>query len=78
MGQKEITKKMLPVIKAIADGKTIQLHNGKEENLAEYRIKTDDESKLKNKLTETQKHYRPFRDNKEQKHTKNCLKMNSE
>ena len=82
MEQKEIAKKMLPVIKAIADGKTIQFYNGKEwvtetgvnlkeicndiiENLAEYRIKPDDEFKPKNKLTETQKHYRPFRDNKE-------------
>ena len=82
MEQKEIAKKMLPVIKAIAEGKTIQCYNGKEwvtetgvnlkeicndiiENLAEYRIKPDDEFKPKNKLTETQKYYRPFRDNKE-------------
>lgn len=82
MEQKEIAKKMLPVIKAIADGKTIQFYNGKEwvtvtgvnlkeicndiiEGLAEYRIKPDDEFKPKNKPTETQKHYRPFRDNKE-------------
>lgn len=85
MEQKEIAKKMLPIIKAIADGKTIQIYNvynGKEwvtetgvdlkeicydiiEGLAEYRIKPDDEFKPKNKLTETQKHYRPFRDNKE-------------
>ena len=78
MGQKGIAKKMLPIIKAIADGKTIQLYNGKEwvtetgvnlekisndiiKNLAEYRIRPDDEFKSK----ETQKHYRPFRDNKE-------------
>lgn len=82
MEQKEIAKKMLPVIKAIAEGKTIQFYNGKEwitetgvnlkeicndiiEDLAEYRIKPDDEFKPKNKLTETQKHYRPFKDNKE-------------
>lgn len=82
MEQKGIAKKMLPVIKSIADGKTIQFYNGKEwvtetginlkeicndiiEGLAEYRIKPDDEFKPKNKLTETQKHYRPFRDNKE-------------
>lgn len=31
MEQKEIAKKMLPIIKAIADGKTIQIHNGKEQ-----------------------------------------------
>jgi hypothetical protein len=79
MEQKEIAKKMLPVIKAIADGKTIQFHNGKEwvtetgvnlkeicndiiANLAEYRIKPDDEFKPKNKITETQKQYRPFKD----------------
>lgn len=82
MEQKEIAKKMLPVIKSIADGKTIQFYNVKEwvtvtgvnlkeicndiiEGLAEYRIKPDDEFKPKNKPTETQKHYRPFRDNKE-------------
>lgn len=79
MEQKEIAKKMLPVIKAIAEDKTIQFYNGKEwvtetgvnlkeicndiiENLAEYRIKPDDEFKPKNKLTESQKHYRPFKD----------------
>lgn len=78
MEQKEIAKKMLPVIKAIAED-TIQFYNGKEwvtetgvnlkeicndiiENLAEYRIKPDDEFKPKNKLTESQKHYRPFKD----------------
>lgn len=82
MEQKGIAKKMLPIIKAIADGKTIQFYNGKEwvtetgvnlkeicndiiEDLTEYRIKPDDEFKPENKLTETQKHYRPFRDNKE-------------
>lgn len=93
MEQKEIAKKMLPVIKAIADGKTIQFYNGKEwvtetgvnlkeicndiiEGLAEYRIKPDDEFKPKNKLTETQKHYRPFRDNKELIETyKNLLEI---
>lgn len=82
MEQKEIAKKMLPIIKAIADGKTIQIYNvynDKEwetetgvnlkeicndiiENLAEYRIKPDDEFKQENKLTESQKHYRPFKD----------------
>lgn len=79
MEQKEIAKKMLPIIKAIADGKTIQFYNGKEwvtetgvnlkeicndiiEDLAEYRIKPDDEFKPENKLTETQKQYRPFKD----------------
>lgn len=82
MEQKGIAKKMLPIIKAIADGKTIQFYNGKEwvtetgvnlkeicndiiEDMTEYRIKPDDEFKPENKLTETQKHYRPFRDNKE-------------
>jgi hypothetical protein len=93
MEQKEIAKKMLPVITAIAEGKTIQFYNGKEwvtetgvnlkeicndiiENLAEYRIKPDDEFKPKNKLTETQKHCRPFKDNKELIETyKNLLEI---
>lgn len=79
MEQKGIAKKMLPIIKAIADGKIIQFYNGKEwvtetgvnlkeicndiiEDLTEYRIKLDDEFKPENKLTETQKQSRPFKD----------------